>query len=49
MDGTRIVFPNATLHVEKRELDLWMSASNRAAAIPFQKKYFDEAASTAAA
>lgn len=44
MDGTRIVFPNATLHVEKRELDFWMSASNRAAAIPFQKKYFDEAA-----
>lgn len=44
MDGKRMVFPNATLHVEKRELDYWMSANNRAKAPDDAKQYFDQAA-----
>jgi glyoxylase-like metal-dependent hydrolase (beta-lactamase superfamily II) len=44
MDGARMVFPNATVHVEKRELDYWMSADNRLHASAAHKKYFDEAA-----
>jgi glyoxylase-like metal-dependent hydrolase (beta-lactamase superfamily II) len=43
MDGTRMVFPNATLHVEQKELDYWMSADNRAKAPDAAKVYFDQA------
>ncbi|WBS01099.1 MBL fold metallo-hydrolase [Pseudoduganella sp. SL102] len=44
MDGQRIVFPNATVHVEQRELDYWMSAANRARAPDSARQYFDQAA-----
>ncbi|MFB9241792.1 MBL fold metallo-hydrolase [Massilia antarctica] len=43
MDGKRMVFPNATLHVDARELDYWMSAANRAKAPDNKRKNFDEA------
>jgi glyoxylase-like metal-dependent hydrolase (beta-lactamase superfamily II) len=43
MDGTRMVFPNATLHLEQKELDYWMSADNRAKAPDAAKVYFDQA------
>ena len=28
-DGTRMVFPNATVHAEKREVDYWLNPANR--------------------
>lgn len=43
MDGARMVFPNATLHVDKKEVDYWLSPANRAQASAANKKYFDEA------
>jgi glyoxylase-like metal-dependent hydrolase (beta-lactamase superfamily II) len=43
MDGTRMVFPNATLHMDQRELAFWLSPANRAQASAANKKYFDEA------
>ncbi len=29
MDGSRMVFPNATVHAEKREADYWLNPANR--------------------
>ena len=29
MDGTRMVFPNAVVHVDKREVDYWLTPANR--------------------
>ncbi len=29
MDGTRVVFPNAVVHVDKREVDYWLNPANR--------------------
>ena len=43
MDGQRMVYPNATLHIERKEVDYWLSAANRARAPDSAKKYFDEA------
>ncbi|MDQ1923579.1 MBL fold metallo-hydrolase [Massilia pseudoviolaceinigra] len=43
MNGQRMVFPNATLHVDARELDYWMSATNRARAPDNKRQHFDEA------
>jgi glyoxylase-like metal-dependent hydrolase (beta-lactamase superfamily II) len=43
MDGTRMVFPNATVHMDKRELAFWLSPVNRERASAADKKYFDEA------
>ena len=43
MDGTRMVFPNAVLHVEKKEAAFWLSPENRAKAPDDSKKYFDQA------
>lgn len=43
MDGQRMVYPNATLHIDRKEVDYWLSAANRARAPDSAKKYFDEA------
>lgn len=43
MDGKRMVFPNAVLHVEKKEATFWLSPENRAKAPDDSKKYFDQA------
>jgi glyoxylase-like metal-dependent hydrolase (beta-lactamase superfamily II) len=45
MDGTRMVFRNATLHMDSRERDYWLSPNNREHAAAANKKYFDEAVS----
>lgn len=42
MDGTRTVFPNATVHMDRRELAYWLSAVNREQASAANKKYFEE-------
>ncbi|NHZ36713.1 MBL fold metallo-hydrolase [Massilia rubra] len=43
MDGKRMVFPNATLHLDKRELDYWMSAARRSEAPEAKRALFDQA------
>jgi glyoxylase-like metal-dependent hydrolase (beta-lactamase superfamily II) len=43
MDGKRMVFPNATVHIEQKEVAYWLNAQNRAKAPEAAKKYFDEA------
>lgn len=43
MDGNRMVFPNATVHLEQKEVDYWLSHENRMRAPEAAKKYFDEA------
>lgn len=43
MDGHRMVFPNATVHVEQKELDYWLNPDHRKQAPESMKKYFDEA------
>lgn len=43
MDGRRMVFPNATVHVEHKELDYWLNPGHRKQAPESMKKYFDEA------
>jgi glyoxylase-like metal-dependent hydrolase (beta-lactamase superfamily II) len=43
MDGQRMVFPNATLHIARKEVDYWLSPEQRAHAPEAAKKYFDEA------
>jgi glyoxylase-like metal-dependent hydrolase (beta-lactamase superfamily II) len=43
MDGKRMVFPNATVHIEQKEVAYWLNAQNRARAPEAAKKYFDEA------
>lgn len=44
MHGKRMVFPNATVHVDRREIDYWLNPEQRAKAPEAAKKYFDEAA-----
>lgn len=44
MDGNRMVFPNATLHIERKEVDHWLNPERRAKAPAATKKYFEEAA-----
>ncbi|ASY73296.1 SoxH protein (plasmid) [Sinorhizobium fredii CCBAU 83666] len=41
--GDRIVFPNATVHVNKRDADFWLSAANRDAAPEAKKDLFSAA------
>jgi glyoxylase-like metal-dependent hydrolase (beta-lactamase superfamily II) len=43
MDGKRMVFPNATVHIEQKEVDYWLNPEHRAKAPEAAKKYFDEA------
>lgn len=43
MDGARMVFPNATLHIERNEVGYWLDPQRRAAAPAAAQKYFDEA------
>lgn len=43
MDGTRRVFPNATVHLDKRELAFWMDAANEAKAPSEKKAFFQQA------
>ncbi|WP_255373046.1 MBL fold metallo-hydrolase [Chitinophaga sp. YR573] len=43
MDGDKMLFPNATLYVSKKEADYWLSEENYAHAPARLKKYFDEA------
>jgi glyoxylase-like metal-dependent hydrolase (beta-lactamase superfamily II) len=43
MDGRRMVFPNATVHIERKEVDYWLSPEQRARAPESARKYFDEA------
>lgn len=43
MDGSRMVFPNATLHIARKEVDYWLSPEQRARASESNRKYFDEA------
>ena len=45
VDGDRLVFPNATIHVGKPDLDFFLNPAN-AASSGYDKKYFDEAAKT---
>ncbi|UOD30090.1 MBL fold metallo-hydrolase [Massilia violaceinigra] len=43
MDGKRMVFPNATVHLDQRELDYWMSAARRSEAPESRRALFDQA------
>lgn len=43
MDGSRMVFPNAMLHIERKEADYWLNPEQRSRAPESAKKYFDEA------
>jgi len=43
MDGKRMVFPNATLHIEQKEVAYWLNPGNRAKAPEGARKFFDEA------
>jgi glyoxylase-like metal-dependent hydrolase (beta-lactamase superfamily II) len=43
MDGERKMFPNATVHVDKKEVDFWLSPANLKEAEEGRKKYFREA------
>ncbi|MET0349793.1 MAG: MBL fold metallo-hydrolase [Rhizobacter sp.] len=44
MDGDRRVFPHATLHIERKEVDFWFDPAQREKAGKDHAKYFDEAA-----
>ena len=43
MDGNRMIFPNAVVHVDKREVDFWLSPANMKKAEQGNKKFFREA------
>jgi glyoxylase-like metal-dependent hydrolase (beta-lactamase superfamily II) len=43
-DGARLVYPNATVHVEQREADYWLSAAKRDRAPAARQRLFREAA-----
>lgn len=43
MDGNRRVFPNATLHIEKEEVDYWLNPANKAKAPAEKTQYFAQA------
>lgn len=43
MDGQRMVFPNATVHIERKEVDYWLNPERRMQAPESTRKYFDEA------
>jgi len=43
MDGRRMVFPNATVHIEQKEVAYWLDAGHRAKAPEGARRFFDEA------
>ncbi|MBJ7537080.1 MBL fold metallo-hydrolase [Marinomonas transparens] len=43
MNGNKKVFPNATIHIHKKEINYWLDAKNKASAIASQKQYFEQA------
>jgi glyoxylase-like metal-dependent hydrolase (beta-lactamase superfamily II) len=43
MDGSTRVFPNATIHVDRREVEYWLSPDKRARAPAQMQQYFDQA------
>ncbi|EYC50300.1 beta-lactamase [Hylemonella gracilis str. Niagara R] len=43
MDGNTRVFPNATIHVDRREVEYWLSPEKRAQAPAQMQQYFDQA------
>lgn len=43
MDGKRVVFPNATVHIEQKEVAYWLNPEHRARAPEAAKPSFDEA------
>jgi glyoxylase-like metal-dependent hydrolase (beta-lactamase superfamily II) len=43
MDGNKMVFPNATVYVSKKEADYWLSDENYGKASSQMKPYFDQA------
>ncbi|NRR33340.1 MBL fold metallo-hydrolase, partial [Oxalobacteraceae bacterium] len=43
MDGKRMVFPNALVHMDKKEADYWLSPANRAKAPASAQRLFDQA------
>lgn len=44
MDGDRMVFPNATVYVSKKEYDFWLTPENYTNASKEMKPYFEQAA-----
>jgi glyoxylase-like metal-dependent hydrolase (beta-lactamase superfamily II) len=46
MEGQSIRFPNATVHVEKREIDFWLSPTEMQKAPDQHKPYFQQAMKT---
>jgi len=44
MDGDRMVFPNATIYVSKKEYDFWLTPENFTNASKKLKPYFEQAA-----
>ncbi|WUR15121.1 MBL fold metallo-hydrolase [[Empedobacter] haloabium] len=40
----RMLFPNATIHVHRRDAGFWLNPANKATAAPGQQRNFDEAA-----
>lgn len=43
MNGSNRVFPNATIHVDRREVDYWLSSEKRTQAPVQMQQYFDQA------
>ena len=43
MDGNTRVYPNATIHVDRREVEHWLSPEKRAQAPEQMRQYFDQA------
>jgi glyoxylase-like metal-dependent hydrolase (beta-lactamase superfamily II) len=43
MDGDRMVFPNATVYVSKKEFDFWLTPENYTKASREMKPYFEQA------
>lgn len=43
MDGQRMVFPHATLHLEDKEMDFWFDPQQRAKASQSNQQYFAQA------
>ena len=46
MDGDRRVYPNATIHIERKEVGYWMNPDQRAKAPDAAKVFFDQAVAT---
>lgn len=43
MSGSRMVFPNATLHIAQKEVGYWLDPVNKTQAPADKKQYFDQA------